>query len=150
MYVKEVFSGLNPENKPEARLFENKYKYSEMLVEKEIAHEGLTQLHVVSSMHERKTMMAALSDGFIAMPGGSQGNLCLGGQIGRYVGPGQIQNSGTAGEISLLLALGATPTPSGLVAVQPGETWNFQCWFRDAVGGQATSNFTNGVEIVFQ
>ena len=41
-----------------------------LLVEKEIAHDGLTELHVVASMHERKTMMAALSDGFIAMPGG--------------------------------------------------------------------------------
>lgn len=41
-----------------------------LLEEKEIAHTGLTQLHVVTSMHERKTMMAALSDGFIAMPGG--------------------------------------------------------------------------------
>jgi hypothetical protein len=41
-----------------------------MLYDKEIAHEGLTQLHVVNSMHDRKTMMAALSDGFIAMPGG--------------------------------------------------------------------------------
>ncbi len=41
-----------------------------LLEDKEIAHEGLTRLHVVASMHERKTMMAALSDGFIAMPGG--------------------------------------------------------------------------------
>ena len=41
-----------------------------MLREKELAHENLTELHVVTSMHERKTMMAALSDGFIAMPGG--------------------------------------------------------------------------------
>jgi uncharacterized protein (TIGR00730 family) len=41
-----------------------------MLEEKEIAHGGLTELHVVNSMHARKTMMAALSDGFIAMPGG--------------------------------------------------------------------------------
>lgn len=41
-----------------------------LLVEKEIAHAGLNELHVVASMHERKTMMAALSDGFIAMPGG--------------------------------------------------------------------------------
>jgi uncharacterized protein (TIGR00730 family) len=41
-----------------------------LLYEKEIAHQGLTELHVVSSMHARKTMMAALSDGFIAMPGG--------------------------------------------------------------------------------
>jgi uncharacterized protein (TIGR00730 family) len=41
-----------------------------MLCEKEIAHQRLTELHIVSSMHQRKTMMAALSDGFIAMPGG--------------------------------------------------------------------------------
>jgi uncharacterized protein (TIGR00730 family) len=42
----------------------------EMLCEKELAHQGLTKLHVVASMHDRKTMMAALSDGFVAMPGG--------------------------------------------------------------------------------
>ena len=41
-----------------------------MLEEKEIAHPNLTELHVVASMHARKSMMAALSDGFIAMPGG--------------------------------------------------------------------------------
>ena len=41
-----------------------------LLEEKEIAHTGLTELHVVSSMHERKSMMAVLSDGFIALPGG--------------------------------------------------------------------------------
>lgn len=36
----------------------------------EVAHSGITQLHVVQSMHERKALMADLSDGFIAMPGG--------------------------------------------------------------------------------
>lgn len=41
-----------------------------ILLEKEIAHTNLTELHVVTSMHARKSMMAALSDGFIAMPGG--------------------------------------------------------------------------------
>ena len=40
------------------------------LQEKEIGHAGLTELHIVDSMHERKAMMADLSDGFIAMPGG--------------------------------------------------------------------------------
>jgi uncharacterized protein (TIGR00730 family) len=40
------------------------------LVEKEIAHKGLTELHVVESMHERKALMADLSDAFVAMPGG--------------------------------------------------------------------------------
>lgn len=37
---------------------------------REIAHHGLTKLHVVDSMHERKELMASLSDAFIAMPGG--------------------------------------------------------------------------------
>jgi uncharacterized protein (TIGR00730 family) len=36
----------------------------------EIAHGGLTELHVVGSMHERKALMADLADGFVAMPGG--------------------------------------------------------------------------------
>ena len=40
------------------------------LAEKNVAHEALTELHVVSSMHERKAMMAQLADAFIAMPGG--------------------------------------------------------------------------------
>ena len=40
------------------------------LMEKEIAHPGLHELHVVNSMHERKAMMAELADGFVAMPGG--------------------------------------------------------------------------------
>ncbi|MGA7931996.1 MAG: TIGR00730 family Rossman fold protein [Kovacikia sp.] len=40
------------------------------LVAKELAHRGLSQLHVVGSMHERKALMAELSDGFMAMPGG--------------------------------------------------------------------------------
>lgn len=42
----------------------------EQQVGEEIAHQGLTELHVVRSMHERKALMAKLSDGFIALPGG--------------------------------------------------------------------------------
>jgi len=40
------------------------------LATREIAHAGCTKLHVVESMHERKAMMADLSDGFLALPGG--------------------------------------------------------------------------------
>lgn len=40
------------------------------LVDREIAHRGLTTLHVVDTMHERKAMMADLSDAFVALPGG--------------------------------------------------------------------------------
>ena len=40
------------------------------LASKEVAHDSLSELHVVASMHERKAMMADLADGFIALPGG--------------------------------------------------------------------------------
>ena len=40
------------------------------LLEREVVHTGLTELHVVDSMHERKVMMAEISDAFIALPGG--------------------------------------------------------------------------------
>jgi uncharacterized protein (TIGR00730 family) len=40
------------------------------LLDKEVAHQGLTELHVVASMHERKMKMAERADAFIAMPGG--------------------------------------------------------------------------------
>jgi uncharacterized protein (TIGR00730 family) len=41
------------------------------LVDKEIAHRGLTDLRVVGTMHERKALMVDLADGFVALPGGS-------------------------------------------------------------------------------
>lgn len=41
------------------------------LADREVAHQGLTRLDVVGSMHERKARMAELSDGFIALPGGA-------------------------------------------------------------------------------
>jgi uncharacterized protein (TIGR00730 family) len=41
------------------------------LIDREIGHTGLTELHIVSSMHERKALMAELSDGFVALPGGA-------------------------------------------------------------------------------
>jgi uncharacterized protein (TIGR00730 family) len=42
----------------------------QQLVDRELAHPGLTRLFIVKDMHERKAMMAQLADGFIAMPGG--------------------------------------------------------------------------------
>jgi len=47
MYVKEVFSGLNPKNRPTARLFDNKYNYNQMLVEKDITFYSHCEHHFV-------------------------------------------------------------------------------------------------------
>ena len=85
--------------------------------------------------------------GFVPNPGGSQGNLCLGGAIGRFVGPGQIMNSGSMGSFTLFgVRADELPSPVGPVSVQSGETWYFQCWFRD-IG--PSSNFSNAIEITF-
>jgi uncharacterized protein (TIGR00730 family) len=42
----------------------------QMLVDRELAHRGLTDLRIVGTMHERKALMAELSDAFLALPGG--------------------------------------------------------------------------------
>lgn len=61
MYVKEVFSGLNPANKPEAKLFENKYEYNEMLIEKDITLYSYCEHHFVPIIG--KVHVAYISDG---------------------------------------------------------------------------------------
>jgi GTP cyclohydrolase I len=47
MYVQEIFSGLNPQNAPKAKLFENKYQYKNMLVEKQISFHSTCEHHFV-------------------------------------------------------------------------------------------------------
>ena len=89
--------------------------------------------------------LASETQGFIANPGGSQGNLCLGGNIGHL--NQQIRNSGAAGSFTIQVDLTNIPTnpPQSVMA---GQTWNFQAWFRDNNPGP-TSNFTDGVSITF-
>lgn len=61
MYVQEVFSGLNPENKPKIALFENKYQYNEMLVEKDIILHSFCEHHFVPIIG--KVHVAYISNG---------------------------------------------------------------------------------------
>jgi GTP cyclohydrolase IA len=61
MYVKEIFSGLNPANKPKMALFDNKYKYNEMLVEKNISFYSNCEHHFVPIMG--KAHVAYISNG---------------------------------------------------------------------------------------
>jgi hypothetical protein len=82
-------------------------------------------------------------------PGGSLGNLCITGSIGRYIGPGQIQNTGATGSASLVLNLSQIPHPSlGFISATPGPR-HFQAWHRDSVSGAAVSNFTDATTVTF-
>ena len=91
------------------------------------------------------------TQGFFPNVGGSAGNLCLAGAIGRYVGAGQIKNSGPLGQVSLGIDLASIPQPSGSVSTLPGMTWNFSAWFRDVTpSGTNTSNFADGLSLTFQ
>jgi len=92
--------------------------------------------------------LCSRTQGFVQNPGGSTGNLCLGNPIGRRVG-GVIPNSGATGVVNVAADLTVMPQPSGTAVVLPGETWNFQCWYRDAVGGSATSNLSDGLAVLF-
>lgn len=86
----------------------------------------------------------AADQGFVPMFGGSDGNLCLGGQIFRL--SSFVQSSGGAGQVSLPMPYGGLP---GGQVFDIGDEWNFQYWFRDQNGGVPTSNTTDGVTIVF-
>lgn len=94
--------------------------------------------------------LASRQQGLVVAPGGSQGNLCLSGAIGRFVGPGQVRNSGALGTFALAIDLTQLPSPTGFVVATAGETWNFQAWHRDSVAGSTTSNLSGGVMVVLQ
>ncbi|MEZ6016541.1 MAG: VCBS repeat-containing protein [Planctomycetota bacterium] len=79
---------------------------------------------------------------------GSLGIICIGGaNVARFNAQDQILR-GPGGSVLVNLAAipGNPPRP-----VMPGETWNFQCWFRDSTpAGAATSNFSDAVSVQFQ
>ena len=78
------------------------------LADKEVAHRGCTELHVVETMHQRKLLMADLADGFVAMPGGfgtleELFEVLTWGQLGLHGKPVALLN--TQGFYDTLLAL---------------------------------------------
>ncbi|MEM1451988.1 MAG: hypothetical protein AAGI22_22965 [Planctomycetota bacterium] len=90
--------------------------------------------------------LCSLDSGFVPNPGGSAGNLCLQGAVGRFNRPGEVLNSGFAEEFELRVDTTSFPSPSGSTSVLAGQTWYFQTWFRDF---GPTSNFSNGVQVTF-
>lgn len=104
---------------------------------------------IASGMPSNQFALFIASDGqtFVPNVGGGQGNLCVGPTIGRYLA--QFGNTGPFGTLNLSVDANAIVTASGTVAALPGDTFNFQCWFRDANPG-ATSNLTRGFSVTFQ
>ena len=92
--------------------------------------------------------LVAPDSAFVTGVPGSQGNLCLGGAVGRFVRAGQVQQSSGLGEISLTVDPRALPSPQGTFSATPGVSLFFQAWFRDANPG-GTSNFTSGAAVRF-
>ena len=90
--------------------------------------------------------VTSATQGLISNPGGSQGDLCLGGTMGRFVQ--LVQNSGGQGVFGIQVDLTILPPPLNK-AVQPGETWNFTTWYRDK-NPDVTSNFSDAVSVTFQ
>jgi uncharacterized protein (TIGR00730 family) len=77
------------------------------LVDKELAHPGVTELRIVSTMHQRKALMADLADGFLALPGGfgtadELFEILTWAQLGLHAKPVGLLNS--AGYFDALLA----------------------------------------------
>ena len=65
--------------------------------------------------------------------------------VGRFLA--NVVNTGSGTSVSVLTDLTSFPQPTGNVAVLPGDTYNFQYWFRD-VG--STSNFSDALSVTFQ
>lgn len=82
----------------------------------------------------------------VSHPPGSQGNLCMGGSIGRYAG--NVLNSGPAGRVTFTVNPTALASPTGSMPAMAGERHHFQYWYRDQ-NPTSTSNFTNAVTIRF-
>ena len=109
-----------------------------------IADDCLTLFAGQLPFAEMGYFMTSQTKDFVPNPGGREGFLCLGGQISRF--PDQTQNTSLLGWIAIDLDLSDVPLHG---AVQPGETWNFQAWFRDKTP-TTPSNFTGGLSITFQ
>lgn len=99
----------------------------------------------VSDLPQASTGYFAMSksQGFVPFVGGGDGNLCLGSPLYRFAQ--DVLDSGLAGFVQFSLDFDDLP---GNQVFLPGDTWNFQYWYRD-LNPNPTSNTTGGVTVVF-
>lgn len=89
--------------------------------------------------------LASQGAGFSPGAGGVLGTLCLGGTIGRFLAPGQLQPSSLFGTAAIDIDPLVIPLGGSSVSAVRGANWNFQAWFRDFDGGAPVSRMTNAV-----
>ena len=103
---------------------------------------------------DRQLLRWSILLGFPEILGGTNGLLCITGpsaSYGRHFPPVAISAGGTLTELLDLQAFPhSTATPSvNTIVVGPGETWYFQCWYRDGNGSPSTNNFSNAICVQF-
>jgi len=114
-----------------------------------LAENDVTLTSVLLPPNKFGYFLTSFGTDYVPLFGGGMGNLCLAAPIYRLSTPpsGQVLDSGPH---SVGVDLTALPQPTGAVPAVVGETWNFQAWFRDVVGGTQTSNTSDGLEIRFR
>ncbi|MEM1451183.1 MAG: hypothetical protein AAF957_21475 [Planctomycetota bacterium] len=94
-------------------------------------------------------LLTSISADRVPHVAGSQGTLCVGRRVGRFVQ--QVQLSTPSGTARFDVDLTGLPQPTGPVAAVPGETWRFQAWHRDRdAAGNPTSNLTGALAVVVE
>ena len=91
-------------------------------------------------------LLAGTQTGFVMNPGGSQGNLCLGGSLARF--NQSIYFPDSNGQVEIPIDMGQIPT-NPAQPILAGQTWHFQYWTRDFVNGASTSNFSSARAVMF-
>ncbi|MCB9911172.1 MAG: VCBS repeat-containing protein, partial [Planctomycetes bacterium] len=115
-----------------------------------VAQNNLTLLALNLPPGELGMFLVADRAGAGWIPAGSQGWYCGSGGVGRFNLPQQGFLTDYLGQARLRLDLNSVPSWAGPATVLAGQSRVFQAWHRDQIGGVATSNFSNAVEVPFQ
>ncbi|MCP3918580.1 MAG: hypothetical protein GY711_23785 [bacterium] len=108
-----------------------------------VFHNDLDLLTVDAAPNQFGYYLMSMNQGFVPLFGGSQGNLCLAFPIVRY--SSDILFSGPSGRMLFSPDFQNLPSMTEFV---PGQSWNFQCWYRD-INPAFTSNTSDGLQINF-
>ena len=96
------------------------------------------------------SVLVSQNQGLLPGFGGGLGTQCLGSSFAFLTQPGPAPPAGIFQRMAVCLDLPTLPLSAGAVAIQPGDTWNFQFWYRDSGATGPTTNLTSARSITFQ